>query len=79
MLPMQLFRRHTRSVARAGQPIPSEAMTAAAVPVVLAHQGGWDEMLFVLVPLLVFLTLQKLNRRKMREDDEDAQQPPSQK
>ncbi len=51
---------------------------AAAVPVVLAHQGGWDEMLFVLVPLLVFLTLQKLNRRKMREDDEDAQQPPSQ-
>jgi hypothetical protein len=46
--------------------------------VVLAHQGGWDEMLFVLVPLLVFLTLQKLNRRKMREEDKDAQKPPSQ-
>ena len=53
-------------------------MTAAALPVVLAPQGGWDEMLFVLVPLLVFLTLQKLNRRKMREEDEDAQKPPSQ-
>jgi hypothetical protein len=26
----------------------------------------------------VFLTLQKLNRRKMREEDEDAQPPPSQ-
>ena len=55
---------------------PLSAMTH--LPVVLAHQGGWDEMLFVLVPLLVFLTLQKLNRRKMREEDEDAQKPPSQ-
>ena len=55
---------------------PLSAMTHP--PVVLAHQGGWDEMLFVLVPLLVFLTLQKLNRRKMREEDEDAQKPPSQ-
>ena len=32
----------------------------------IAHAGGWDEMLFVLVPLLVFLTLQWLNRRKAR-------------
>ena len=55
---------------------PLSAMTHP--PVVLAHQGGWDEMLFVLVPLLVFLTLQKLNRRKMREEDEDVQKPPSQ-
>jgi hypothetical protein len=31
---------------------------------VIAHAGGIDEMLFVLVPLLVFLTLQWLNRRK---------------
>jgi hypothetical protein len=51
-------------------------MTAA--PVVLAHQGGWDEMLFVLVPLLVFLTLQWLNRRKTRQQREDIQEPPAQ-
>ena len=47
--------------------------------VVLAHQGGWDEMAFVLVPLLVFLTLQWLNRRKGRQAGEDAEGPPAQK
>jgi len=60
------------SVARA---YPSLLM--AATTVVLAHQGGWDEMLFVLVPLLVFLTLQWLNRRKMRQESDDGQKPPS--
>jgi hypothetical protein len=40
---------------------------APATPLVLAHQGGWDEALFVLVPLLVFGVLQWLNRRKDRE------------
>jgi hypothetical protein len=49
-----------------------------ATTVVLAHQGGWDEMLFVLVPLLVFLTLQWLNRRTMRQESDDGQKPPSQ-
>jgi hypothetical protein len=49
------------------------------VTVVLAHQGGWDEMLFVLVPLLVFLTLQVLNRRKGRQSGEDVEEPPAQK
>jgi len=49
-----------------------------ALTVVLAHQGGWDEMLFVLVPLLVFLTLQWLNRRKMRQESDESQKPPSQ-
>ena len=51
-------------------------MTAATV--VLAHQGGWDEMLFVLVPLLVFLTLQWLNRRKTRQETDDVEGPPAQ-
>ena len=50
----------------------------ATTPVVLAHQGGWDEMLFVLVPLLVFLTLQWLNRRKTRQESDDAKGPPPQ-
>ena len=49
----------------------------AVTPVVLAHQGGWDEMLFVLVPLLVFLTLQWLNRRKMRQESDDGSKGPS--
>jgi hypothetical protein len=49
----------------------------AARPVVLAHQGGWDEMLFVLVPLLVFFTLQWLNRRKTRQESDDAGGGPS--
>jgi hypothetical protein len=40
----------------------------AETTVVLAHQGGWDEMLFVLVPLVVFVTLQWLNRRKARQE-----------
>ena len=30
----------------------------------LAHGGGIDEMLFVVVPLLVFLVLQWLSRRR---------------
>ncbi len=50
----------------------------AAAPVVLAHQGGWDEMLFVLVPVLVFLTLQWLNRRKTRQGSDDGSGPSSQ-
>jgi hypothetical protein len=49
----------------------------AATTVVLAHQGGWDEMLFVLVPLLVFLTLQWLNRRKTRQEQDKGGGGPS--
>ncbi len=46
--------------------------------VVLAHQGGWDEMLFVLVPLLVFFTLQWLNRRKTRQERGEDRDPSAQ-
>ena len=39
--------------------------------VVLAHQGGWDEMLFVLVPISLFAGLLALaNKRAARELDE---------
>ncbi len=35
---------------------------------VLAHQGGWDEILFVLVPIALFAVLLTLaNRRANRE------------
>jgi hypothetical protein len=44
-------------------------MTAAAL--LVAHQGGWDEMLFVLVPISLFAGLLALaNKRAMREQDE---------
>jgi hypothetical protein len=44
-------------------------MTAAAL--VVAHQGGWDEILFVLVPISLFAGLLALaNKRAAREQDE---------
>jgi hypothetical protein len=39
--------------------------------VVLAHQGGWDEMLMVLVPILVFAVLLVVaNRRATRIEEQ---------
>lgn len=39
--------------------------------VVLAHQGGWDEMLFVAVPIILFAGLLALaNRRASKQQDE---------
>jgi hypothetical protein len=43
--------------------------------VTLAHQGGWDEALFVVVPLIVFAMLLGLAKRRAeaerRERDGD--------
>jgi hypothetical protein len=44
----------------------------------LAHQGGWDEMLFVAVPILIFGSLLAVaNRRASRieEQQKQRQQP----
>jgi len=39
----------------------------SATLLLLAHQGGWDEMLFVLVPIALFATLLLIaNRRASR-------------
>lgn len=42
----------------------------------LAHQGGWDEILMVLAPLLIFAALLAMARRRVdemeREDDDHA-------
>jgi hypothetical protein len=52
------------------------AAEPTATTKLLAHQGGWDEMLFVLVPLLIFLVLQWLSRRKNRQPPEgDSHRP----
>ena len=48
-------------------------MTSTAL--VLAHQGGWDEVLFVLVPIALFAGLLAIaNRRATRQQDEQDQQ-----
>ncbi len=48
----------------------------------LAHQGGWDEIAFVLAPLAVFAALLAVARRRVgqleRPDgDEDGDAPPA--
>ncbi|MEO7427792.1 MAG: hypothetical protein ABIY48_00265 [Acidimicrobiales bacterium] len=43
----------------------------------LAHQGGWDEMLFVLVPIALFAALLGVaNRRAAREQAERERPAP---
>jgi hypothetical protein len=45
------------------------------MPLLLAHQGGWDEVLFVAVPILIFGGLLAVaNRRASRIG---RQQPPT--
>ncbi len=39
----------------------------------LAHQGGWDEALFVLLPLLLFAGLLIVARRRVDQMDADAE------
>ena len=37
---------------------------------VLAHQGGWDEMLMVAVPIVLFVVLLRVaNARALRDDE----------
>lgn len=42
---------------------------------VIAHQGGWDEALFVLAPLLLFGVLLWLARRRIDLDDDPLDEP----
>lgn len=44
-----------------------------SVPLVLAHQGGWDELAFVLLPIALFAGLLAVaNRRATRQQAEHA-------
>jgi hypothetical protein len=47
-------------------------MATVAALSILAHQGGWDEILFVLAPLLVFGGLLALARRRVEQLDPDG-------
>ena len=40
------------------------AAVASLLASVLAHQGGWDEILFVLAPLAIFAWLLHLARKR---------------
>lgn len=42
---------------------------------VIAHSGGIDELFFVLVPLIVFLVLQWLSRRKAKTAPDKGGEP----
>jgi hypothetical protein len=44
----------------------------------LAHQGGWDEALFVAVPVVVFATLLYVAKRRVdAEEAEQRDKPPA--
>lgn len=50
----------------------------SAVPLVLAHQGGWDELAFVLLPIALFAGLLAIaNRRATRQQAELAERAAS--
>lgn len=38
---------------------------AAAAPVLLAHQGGWDEILLIGGPILIIMALLRLAKRRL--------------
>lgn len=40
---------------------------------VLAHQGGWDEALFVVVPLLIFAGVLQVAKRRADAEQRDEQ------
>jgi hypothetical protein len=44
------------------------------MPVILAHQGGWDEMLMVLVPILLIAGLLRLAKRRVEARQHDEAQ-----
>ena len=48
------------------------------LPAVLAHQGGWDEMLFVAIPIVLFVLLLRMaNRRADRQVSSPAGTSPA--
>ena len=55
-----------------------DACPVDLVAVLLAHQGGWDELLFVLLPIALFAGLLAVaNRRATRQQaEQDRTDPP---
>ncbi|MEI6495836.1 MAG: hypothetical protein WCO88_04135 [Actinomycetota bacterium] len=46
--------------------------TGAATAAILAHQGGWDEMLMIVVPIAAVVLLLRVVKRRV-----EAQQTPT--
>jgi len=44
-------------------------------PMLFAHEGGWDEALFVAVPVAIFFLLLVLANRRANQLRADADQP----
>lgn len=40
---------------------------------ILAHQGGWDEMLLVVAPMLVIVALLRLAKRRVEQVERSKQ------
>lgn len=52
-------------------------MATIAATRVLGHQGGWDEILMVLAPLLIFAGLLALARRRVGDIEQDRASAPT--
>jgi hypothetical protein len=50
---------------QSSQPVRSPGVIAASAPVLLAHQGGWDEVLLIGGPILVIIALLWLAKRRV--------------
>ena len=48
------------------------ASSSVRLAQVLAHQGGWDEMLFVALPIVVIIALLALAKRRVDRAAVDA-------
>lgn len=58
---------------------PGRSLRTMSTVLVLAHQGGWDEILLVAAPLAMFVLLVLLARKRARElaDDPALDKPTS--
>lgn len=48
-------------------------MTASAVVGLLAHQGGWDELLLVAVPIAAIVALLAIAKRRVTRSQDPPQ------
>ena len=60
----------------AASPLRGSLVRWAAVDVALAHQGGWDEALFVAVPIAVFAGLLYVAKRRVDAEEAEERRPP---
>ena len=61
----------------AGRSLRYPPDVTSGLAILLAHQGGWDEILMVVVPVLVFgVLLRAANRRAQRQRDGQEAPPP---